>query len=380
MKKTFHNFTSALSHAEIIGSFLLPERLKEARAQHASGNIDSQQLRIIEDECVTGLVQQQKAAGLTVITDGEYRRSHWANDFFYGLEGIEKVTITEGHLYQPQEVMCDLALLSGKVRYNPRHPFFSHFEFVSRIAGDCRVKQTVPAPSQLFMTLKSHNGNILHYYGSDDDLIHDIVDAYVMTLNRFYELGCRHIQFDDNCWGRFCDPDSLDRLIVDGEDVTAVVGRLVDINNRVIDALPGDMFVACHICRGNHHTAWSPAGDYEFVAPALFAGLHVDRLLVEFDITLDNNFAPLRYVPAGTEVVLGLLASHYPQMESPQMLAESIAEASKYVDCDKLGISPRCGFHSDEALALTWQSQWDKIRLLLDVAGALWKEPVAVTV
>lgn len=378
MEKTFHNFNLASSHAEIVGSFILPERIKEARAQHASGIIDSQQLRTIEDECVSGLVSRQKAAGLNVITDGEYRRRHWANDFFYGLDGIEKVTITEGHLYQPQEVMCDLALLSGKVRYNRNHPFFSHFEFVSRLAGDWRVKQTLPSPSQLFMTLKSHNGNILHYYGSDNDLIHDIVGVYVMTIRRFYELGCRHIQLDDNCWGRFCDPDSLNRLIVDGEDVSAVIEKLVGINNMVIDALPDDMFVAAHICRGNHHSPWIPAGDYRFIAPALFGGLHADRFLIEFDITLNNDFSPLRYIPADTEVVLGLLASHYPQMESMSILAGSIAEASRYVDIDRLGVSPRCGFHSDETLALTEQSQWDKVELLLDVACALWKKPEPV--
>ncbi|TFU93992.1 5-methyltetrahydropteroyltriglutamate--homocysteine methyltransferase [Barnesiella sp. WM24] len=376
MEKAFHKFMSASSHAEVVGSFILPERLKEARARHASGIIDSQQLSAVENECVTELVARQKKAGLSVVTDGEYRRMHWANDFFCGLAGIDKVNIRGGHLYQSQEVLTDIVLLSGKVKYNPAHPFFSHFRFLKEVAHGAAVKQTLPSPSQLFVTLKSHNGNVIHYYGSDSELAADIVDAYVATVKTLYDIGCRHVQFDDNSLGRFCDPDYIDRKIISGIDVESEIAGLIDINNRVIDSLPGDMFVAAHICRGNHHSPWVPAGDYNLIAPFLFAGVHVDRLLLEFDITLDNDFSPLRYLPEGVEVVLGLVASHHPQMENLEKLVESVYAAANYVDIDRIGVGPRCGFHSDEMTALAENYQWDKIGLIMDTAKRLWQAPV----
>ena len=136
------------------------------------------------------------------------------------------------------------------------------------------------------------------------------------------------------------------------------------------------MFVAAHICRGNHHSPWVPAGDYNLIAPFLFAGVHVDRLLLEFDITLDNDFSPLRYLPEGVEVVLGLVASHHPQMENLEKLVESVYAAANYVDIDRIGVGPRCGFHSDEITALAENYQWDKIGLIMDTAKRLWQAPV----
>lgn len=363
----------AFNHAETVGSFLLPDEIKQARADHDAGAVSSDMLKAVEDECISSLVKKQIEVSLPTVTDGEFRRRYWHRDFFWDLIGIEKQSITEGHVFQPVETMTDLIQISAPVRFNPQHKFFDHFIFLQSEAGGYPVRQSIPAPSQLLETLSRPEMNTRSVYSSREELVEDISRAYNETILHFYHLGCRHIQLDDVTWGRFCDPVSYNQLMQGGMDADRMMAESLEVNNLALSVLPDDLEVSTHICRGNHHSAWQPAGDYGIIAPVLFAHENVDKFLVEFDINMRNDFSPLRYIPEGKRVVLGLLATHSPQLEDPEQIADSVRQAGAFIDHEMISISPRCGFHAEDMSTLTERDQWEKISLLQSVAASLWR-------
>ena len=366
--------------ADVVGSFLRPDVLKQARADHAAGLIDDAQLKVVEDEAIRDLVAKQKAAGLHVITDGEFRRSYWHLDFMWGLHGIERRTSRQGYLFHDEETTADTAVVTGKIS-GENHPFVEHFKFVKALEEDGQVaRQTIPAPVQTYseVILDRCDGQVeslRSVYPTDDELIADIAAAYRTVLADLYAAGCRNVQFDDCTWGIYCDRDFVAKTGMSPVDIQKVSELGVALNNAALEGKPADLVVNTHVCRGNYHSTYAFEGGYEPVAPYLFAHEDVNAFYLEFDTPRAGGFEPLAHVAKGKKVVLGLVTSKQPGLEDEELLVKRINEAAKYVPLENLCLSPQCGFASCECgNKLTEEEQWAKVALVQRVAKRVWGE------
>ena len=243
--------------ADVVGSFLRPDVLKQARADFAAGIIDAGTLRAVEDEAIRDLVAKQKAAGLHVITDGEFRRSYWHLDFMWGLQGIERRTSRTGYQFHDEETTADTAVVTGKIS-GENHPFVEHFKFVKALEEEGQVaRQTIPAPAQTYseVVLDRCDGqqeSLRAVYPTDEELIADIAAAYRTVLADLYAAGCRNVQFDDCTWGIYCDRDFVAKTGMSPVDIKKVSELDVAINNAALEGKPADLVVNTHVCRGNY--------------------------------------------------------------------------------------------------------------------------------
>ena len=366
--------------ADVVGSFLRPDVLKQARADFAAGVIDAGALRAVEDEAIRDLVAKQKAAGLHVITDGEFRRSYWHLDFMWGLQGIERRTSRSGYQFHDEETTADTAVVTGKIS-GENHPFVEHFKFVKALEEEGQVaRQTIPAPAQTYseVILDRCNGqqeSLRAVYPTDEELIADIAAAYRTVLADLYAAGCRNVQFDDCTWGIYCDRDFVAKTGMSPVDIKKVSELGVAINNAALEGKPADLVVNTHVCRGNYHSTYAFEGGYDPVAPYLFANEDVNAFYLEFDTPRAGGFAPLAHVAAGKKVVLGLVTSKQPGLEDEELLVRRINEAAQYVPLEDLCLSPQCGFASCECgNKLTEEEQWAKVALVQRVAKRVWGE------
>ena len=364
--------------ADVVGSFLRPDVLKQARADFAAGVIDEAALRAVEDEAIRDLVAKQKAAGLHVITDGEFRRSYWHLDFMWGLQGIERRTSRSGYQFHDEETTADTAVVTGKIS-GENHPFVEHFKFVKALEEEGQVaRQTIPAPAQTYseVILDRCDGQqeSLHaVYPTDEELIADIAAAYRTVLADLYAAGCRNVQFDDCTWGIYCDRDFVAKTGMSPVDIQKVSELGVAINNAALEGKPADLVVNTHVCRGNYHSTYAFEGDYDPVAPYLFANEDVNAFYLEFDTPRAGGFKPFAHVAAGKKVVLGLVTSKQPGLEDEELLVRRIYEAAQYVPLEDLCLSPQCGFASCECgNKLTEEEQWAKVALVQRVAKRVW--------
>ena len=351
---------------DVVGSFLRPDVLKQARADHAAGIIDDAQLKTVENEAIRDLVAKQKAAGLHVITDGEFRRSYWHLDFMWGLQGIERRTSRTGYMFHDEETTADTAVVTGKIS-GENHPFVEHFKFVKALEEDGQVaRQTIPAPIQTFseVTLDRCDGqqeSLRAVYADDEQLIEDIAAAYRTVIADLYAAGCRNIQFDDCTWGIYCDTDFVTKTGMSPVDTQKVSELGVRLNNLAIEGKPDDLVINTHVCRGNYHSTYAFAGGYDPIAPYLFANENVDAFYLEFDTPRAGTFEPLKYVAPGKK--------------DEELLEKRIREAAKYVPLENLCLSPQCGFASCECgNKLTEEEQWAKVALVRRVAEKVWGE------
>ena len=365
---------------DIVGSFLRPDVLKQARADFAAGTIDAAQLKTVEDVAIRDLVAKQKAAGLKVVTDGEFRRSYWHLDFMWGLQGIERRTSREGYMFHDEETTADTAVVTGPIS-GENHPFVEHFKFTKALAGDDHVaRQTIPAPIQTFseVTLDRCDGqqeSLRAVYPTDEALVDAIAAAYRQVIADLYAAGCRNIQFDDCTWGIYCDTDFVAKTGMQPVDIQKVSELGVALNNAAIEGKPDDLVINTHVCRGNYHSTYAFEGGYDPVAPYLFANENVNAFYLEFDTPRAGGFEPLKYVADGKKVVLGLITSKQPGLEDKEVVKARIAEASKYVPLENLYLSPQCGFASCEiGNKLTEEEQWAKIALIQEIAAEVWGE------
>lgn len=366
--------------ADVVGSFLRPDVLKQARADFAAGVIDAGALRAVEDEAIRDLVAKQKAAGLHVITDGEFRRSYWHLDFMWGLQGIERRTSRTGYQFHDEETTADTAVVTGKIS-GESHPFVEHFKFVKALEEKGQVaRQTIPAPAQTYseVILDRCNGqqeSLRAVYPTDEELIADIAAAYRTVLADLYAAGCRNVQFDDCTWGIYCDRDFVAKTGMSPVDIKKVSELGVALNNAALEGKPADLVVNTHVCRGNYHSTYAFEGGYDPVAPYLFANEDVNAFYLEFDTPRAGGFAPLAHVAAGKKVVLGLVTSKQPGLEDEELLVRRINEAAQYVPLEDLCLSPQCGFASCECgNKLTEEAQWAKVALVQRVAKRVWGE------
>ena len=366
--------------ADVVGSFLRPDVLKQARADLAAGVIDAGALRAVEDEAIRDLVAKQKAAGLHVITDGEFRRSYWHLDFMWGLQGIERRTSRTGYQFHDEETTADTAVVTGKIS-GESHPFVEHFKFVKALEEEGQVaRQTIPAPAQTYSEVildrcDGQQESLRAVYPTDEELIADIAAAYRTVLADLYAAGCRNVQFDDCTWGIYCDRDFVAKTGMSPVDIKKVSELGVAINNAALEGKPADLVVNTHVCRGNYHSTYAFEGGYDPVAPYLFANEDVNAFYLEFDTPRAGGFEPLAHVAAGKKVVLGLVTSKQPGLEDEELLVRRINEAAQYVPLEDLCLSPQCGFASCECgNKLTEEEQWAKVALVQRVAKRVWGE------
>ena len=377
---TANSVTNAPFRCDIVGSFLRPDVLKQARADFNAGIIDAAQLKTVEDVAIRDLVAKQKAAGLKVVTDGEFRRSYWHLDFMWGLQGIERRTSREGYMFHDEETTADTAVVMGPIS-GENHPFVEHFKFVQALAGDDHVaRQTIPAPIQTFseVTLDRCDGqqeSLRGVYATDEELADAIAAAYRQVIADLYAAGCRNIQFDDCTWGIYCDTDFVAKTGMQAVDIQKVSELGVALNNAAIEGAPEDLVINTHVCRGNYHSTYAFEGGYDPVAPYLFAHENVNAFYLEFDTPRAGGFEPLAHVAEGKKVVLGLITSKQPGLEDKEVVKARIKEASKYVPLENLYLSPQCGFASCEiGNKLTEEEQWAKIALIQEIAAEVWGE------
>lgn len=368
-KKTPHRF-------DVVGSFLRPARLKQARIDWKAGRISAEALAAVEDECIRDLVAKEKAAGLGVITDGEFRRETWHLDFMWAFDGVAHKPTETGLPFHDEAAKIDDTYLTGKIAYRGGHPFIEHFRFVQDLEDEkCVAKLTIPAPAQFFeqFAMPFNLEAMRRYYKTDEELANDIVVAYRAFIADVYAAGCRNLQFDDCSWGMVVDPHAEQFFGVDAAGLERVKEELLDVNNRALEGRPADLTVNTHVCRGNFHSTWACEGGYDDVADFLLARENVDAFFLEFDDARSGGFEPLAKVPAGKKVVLGLVTTKSAALEDPAAVVVRIHEAEKYVPLENLCLSPQCGFASCEiGNKLTEDEQWAKVRLVREVAEQVW--------
>lgn len=360
--------------ADIVGSFLRPARLHEARARFAAGQIDAAQLKQVEDECITALIERQLAAGLQVITDGEFRRSYWHLDFTWGFQGVERIELEHGYQFHEIETTCGSCRLTGKIS-GENHPFVEHFKFVKQFERPGVVaRQTLPAPAQFYAELfRGDNAKTTTaVYPDHEELIQDIGAAYRTVIRDLAAAGCRNIQLDDCTWGGYCS-DNFDKVLGSDVDPALLQATSLRLNNLALEDRPEGVAITTHVCRGNYHSDWAFQGPYDAVSKTLFALEQVDAFYLEFDDERSGSFAPLADVAEGKYVVLGLITTKRPELEDKATVIRRIHEAAQYVPLERLCLSPQCGFASCEiGNKLTEEQQWAKIALVQEIAREVW--------
>lgn len=363
-----------------VGSFLRPEKIKQARQLTAQGQMSQSELRALEDEAISDLAAKQKELGLKGITDGEFRRGFWHIDFLENLNGVEGYVPETGynqHFHGKAAPSYNVRVVD-KVAFNEDHPFFADFSYLKSVAedGDHVAKATIPSPTMLLrQELLANDGTskIREVYPDLTEFYNDLAQAYQKTVTQFYELGCRYLQFDDTNWAFLADSSKQAELKEKGIDYKDVAKICTEIINQALAVKPDDMTITTHICRGNHASSWLFSGGYEPIAEELFA-TNYDGFFLEYDTDRAGDFSPLRYWSnPDSKVVLGLVTSKTPELEDKEAVKARIQEATQYVPLENLSISPQCGFAStEEGNKLTEDEQWNKIKLLQEIAEEVW--------
>ena len=362
---------------DFVGSFLRPQRLKDARKDFEEGKITQADLTKVEDECIVDLVNKIKGLGYHVITDGEFRRSTWHLDFMWGFEGIEHQKTVEGNTtFDAEAAMIDDTYMTGKISVK-NHPFVEHFKYVKALEDENTVaKQTIPSPGQFYAYFTGAQllATTLKIYGSEEAFADDVIKAYGEFVQEIYAAGCRNLQFDDCVWGGMVDAKMATALTGrNGQALEDYKKRLLKLNNQVVAQAPEDLVINIHVCRGNYHSTFFSSGAYDSVADLLFGEENVNAYYLEYDDKRSGGFAPLAKVSGDKKVVLGLITTKIPQLEDKGKVIARIHEAEKYVPLDRLYLSPQCGFASCEiGNKLTEEEQWEKLKLVKEIAEEVW--------
>jgi 5-methyltetrahydropteroyltriglutamate--homocysteine methyltransferase len=362
--------------ADHVGSLLRPRRVLAARADRSAGLISAAELRAIEDEAIADVVRMQHDVGLQTVTDGEFRRTSWHMDFIYRLGGIsqsdDRIKVRFRNADGTIEFTAAALRVSGPVRLTET-VFGTDFSYLASIAAvDQTPKLTIPSPS------------MVHYrggraaldpavYPDEEQFWADLSAAYAEQVRAVAELGCRYLQLDDTSLAYLNDPAQRAQLAARGDDAEHQHLRYIRQINAALADRPAGLTVTTHMCRGNFRSSWAAEGGYDFVAEALFSELAADGFFLEYDSDRAGGFAPLRFVPPGKLVVLGLVTTKTGTLESPDELRRRIDEAARYVPLEQLCLSPQCGFSSTvEGNVLSYDEQVAKLALIVQVAQDVW--------
>jgi 5-methyltetrahydropteroyltriglutamate--homocysteine methyltransferase len=355
-----------------VGSLLRPQKLKDARAEHETGHISAAQLRQMEDACILDAVRRQEGAGLDVVTDGDFRRSAFHVDFLTQIEGIVWRQRQFSNRFQGlKDDNSPLVFeVTGKIRHT-RDITPEDFRFL-KAATTRRAKVALPAPS--FVHARGGRNAIDRVaYPDLDQFYADLATAYRSEIHALGQVGCRYVQLDEVHYTFFCDPRLVAMFTSRGDDPQALAINYAGLINNALRGRPDSLIAGVHLCRGNRRSAWVASGGYEPVAEVLFNEIAADRFLLEFDDERSGGFEPLRFVPKGKIVVLGLVSTKSSAMETVDQLKRRIDEAARYVPIERLALSPQCGFASSIAgNIITEDAQWAKLELIARTAEAVW--------
>jgi 5-methyltetrahydropteroyltriglutamate--homocysteine methyltransferase len=356
--------------ADHVGSLLRPQYLKDARARHERGEIPVEQLKDIEDRAVRELIAKQEAIGLQGITDGEFRRSFWHLDFLEKLSGIESYPAEQSLQFKGGQAKVKGIRVTSRIEAGP-HPMIGDFSFLQSHTNRT-AKVSIPSPS------------VLHYrggrravsesvYPAMDEFYHDLGQAYRKIVGDFGAAGCKYLQLDDVNFTYLCDSEQRQMLRTRGDDPDKLPDIYANMINAAISGRTPGMRMTMHLCRGNFKSMWIASGGYEPVAEVLFNKINMDGYFMEWDTDRAGGFEPLRLVPKGKQVVLGIVTSKSGALEDKDDLKRRIDEAGKFIDLDQVCLSPQCGFAStEEGNVLTEDEQWAKLRRVVEVAGEVW--------
>jgi 5-methyltetrahydropteroyltriglutamate--homocysteine methyltransferase len=365
--------------AEHVGSLLRPASLVDARRAHQSGQLDTDGLRAAEDNAIRELVRKQEDIGLRAVTDGELRRGSWHMDFLYRLGGVTPARDSLKLQFHSEagdiEFTGSTANVTGRLHLEK--PIFGEdFAFLKSVARRGVPKLTIPSPS------------MLHYRGGREAISRDVypdMDEFWSDLKQVYAaqvaglaaLGCTYLQFDDTSLAYLNDPAQQEHVRRLGGDPSRQHLVYIDLINGALARRPQGMAVCVHLCRGNFRSSWVASGGYDKVAEALFNELNVDGFFLEYDDDRSGGFEPLRFVPRDKSVVLGLVTSKRPALESKDELKRRVDAAARFVPIEQICLSPQCGFASTvEGNAVTEEDQWAKLRLVVETVREIWGDDV----
>jgi 5-methyltetrahydropteroyltriglutamate--homocysteine methyltransferase len=357
--------------ADHVGSLLRPASLKEARARSEVGEISAAVLKAAEDAAIGQIIARQSEVGLRSATDGEFRRAMWHFDFLERLDGVESFRSDHGIAFRGGiETQPKGLRVVGKLGFSG-HPMLEHFRFL-RDQTRSTPKMTIPSPSVLHFR-GGRRAVDPSVYPDMEEFYRDLALAYRGAVQAFAGEGCRYLQLDEVNLAYLCDPEQRQMLRERGDDPERLPQVYASMINSAISGRPADMTVTMHLCRGNFRSSWIAQGGYEPVAELLFNQIGVDGYFMEFDSKRAGGFEPLRFVPKGKTVVLGIVTSKTGALESVEYLERRIDDAAKFVDLEQLCLSPQCGFAStEEGNSLSEDDQWAKLARIVEVAEKVW--------
>jgi len=356
--------------ADHVGSLLRPKEVKEARAKREKGEIGADELKSVEDEAIKRLIKKQEEIGLESITDGECRRAWWHYDFLGALDGVKMVPVEHGIQFAGVQTKAEAPRVIGKIGFSD-HPFVEHFKFL-RAHTAKTPKMTIPGPSMLHYRGGRKMIN-MGVYAQMDEFYADLGVAYAKAVKAFHAAGCRYLQLDDISFAYLCDPKQRKMLNERGDDPEKQPGIYAGMVRAALKDKPRDLTITMHLCRGNFRSTFVASGGYEPIADTLFNSMPVDGYFMEWDTDRAGGFEPLRFLPKGKTVVLGLVTSKTGALEKRDDLLRRIEEASKFTELEQLCLSPQCGFAStEEGNVLAEEEQWNKLKLIVQLSKEVW--------
>ena len=359
--------------AEHVGSFLRPRALLDARELRRSGQIDAAALRAVEDHAIAELVQYQESLGFQSITDGEFRRRHFHTDFLLQLDGVEEKggLATKFHTATGEvDFAPPVMVVNGRVLH--AHPIeVANYQYLRGLTART-PRITIPSPTMLHFR-GGRDGISKTVYPDLEPFFADVVTAYQEEVRQLGAAGLRYLQLDDTNLAYLCDPAQRERATARGQDPNALPRDYAKLINASLASKPADMTTAIHLCRGNYRSSWAAEGGYEPVAEVLFNELDIDAFFLEYDDARSGDFQPLRHVPKGKTVVLGLVTTKLGELESADSIKRRIDEAAKFCPLEQLALSPQCGFASTEqGNDVSVAQQAAKMQRVMDVAKDVW--------
>lgn len=357
-----------------VGSFLRPEYLIQARDQKAKGIITAEQLRTVEDKAISEIVQFQQDVGLKSITDGEFRRTYFHVDFLQQLGGVDVgIPVTIQRPDGTLELAPPVMRVVDKVTH-AKNIQLADFQYLkSQVTAGYTPKVTIPSPTMLHFRGGRAGISKTAYPELDPTFYDDVAKAYGDELRSLSAAGCNYVQMDDTNLAYLCDPKMREAAKQRGDDPNELPHRYAMFINKVVAQKPAGMTLAMHLCRGNFKSTFAASGDYEPVAEALLAEMDIDAYFLEYDDDRSGDFRPLRFLPKGKTMVLGLVTTKFGQMESKDTLKRRIDEAAKYVPMEQLALSPQCGFSSTvHGNNIAVEDQRNKLRLVIETANEVW--------
>jgi 5-methyltetrahydropteroyltriglutamate--homocysteine methyltransferase len=356
--------------ADHVGSLLRPAALKEAREKRATGEISAADLKAVEDREIANVIKRQEEVGLKDVTDGEFRRSWWHLDFLWGLDGVERHVMDSGVAFAAVKTRAEGLKVTGKIGFSG-HPMIDHYRFVAQHAK-VMPKITIPAPSALYGR-PTPTPIDRAVYRDNDAMFYDLGQAYRKAVRAFADAGCRYLQLDEVFIAMLCDESYREQMRQRGDDPERLGQIYGDLINVAMSDIPADMTITMHMCRGNYKSTFMGAGGYDAVQEILFNKINVHGYFMEYDDARSGGFEPLRMLPKGKQVVLGLVTTKTGKLESKDALKRRIEEAAKYAPLDQLCLSGQCGFAStEEGNVLSEAEQWAKLAMIVELADEVW--------